>query len=174
MRLYAPAPVEPVLDRLLADPIVAQALITHAILPAREADAAPFPAWLAPALRSGLQRQGLDSLYRHQAETLVVLHAGRDALVVTPTASGKTLCYQVPVLQAVIEDPAARALFLFPTKALSQDQLAALEELARAAEVTLAAGVYDGDTPAPLRTVLRSASTKPSWSGLALSKRIAR
>ena len=157
MRLYAPAPVEPVLDRLLADPIVAQALITHAILPAREADAVPFPAWLAPALRSGLQRQGLDSLYRHQAETLEALHAGLDALVVTPTASGKTLCYQVPVLQAVIEDPAARALFLFPTKALSQDQLAALEELARAAEVTLAAGVYDGDTPAPLRTVLRSA-----------------
>ena len=69
-------------------------------------------------------------LYTHQAEALEALHDGKDIVVVTPTASGKTLCYGLPVLQAVAEDPAARALYLFPTKALSQDQLAAFRELA--------------------------------------------
>ena len=157
MRLYAPAPVEAVLDGLLADPAIASAVVAHQVLPARVAITASFPEWLAPPLRAGLERQGLSALYRHQADALEALRAGRDVLVVTPTASGKSLCYHLPVLQAVVEDPAARALYLFPTKALSQDQLAALEDLARAAEVTLAAGVYDGDTPAPRRTVLRSA-----------------
>jgi DEAD/DEAH box helicase domain-containing protein len=76
---------------------------------------------------------------------------------VTPTASGKSLCFNLPVIQAVVDDPAARALYLFPTKALSQDQLAAFRELAEAAEIDIAAGVYDGDTPGPIRTNIRSA-----------------
>ena len=77
--------------------------------------------------------------------------------MVTPTASGKSLCYNLPVLQAVAEDPAARALYLFPTKALSQDQTAELRELAALAELELAPGVYDGDTPAPIRSTIRAA-----------------
>jgi DEAD/DEAH box helicase domain-containing protein len=95
-------------------------------------------------------------LYTHQAEALDALHDGKDIVVVTPTASGKTLCYGLPVLQAVADDPAARALFLFPTKALSQDQLAAFRELAERSEMNVQAGVYDGDTPGPIRTNIRT------------------
>jgi DEAD/DEAH box helicase domain-containing protein len=78
-------------------------------------------------------------------------------VVVTPTASGKTLCYSLPVLQGLIEDPAARALFLFPTKALGQDQVAEIGALAQAAGLELAAATYDGDTPAPIRSTIRTA-----------------
>ncbi len=157
MRLYAPAPVEVVLDRLLADPAVARALVAQRTLPAREASTRPLPEWLDARLSAGLRRRGLEALYSHQAEALEALGAGQDVLVVTPTASGKSLCYDLPVLQAVAEDPSARALYLFPTKALSQDQLAGLHELAAAAELELAAAVYDGDTPAPVRSTIRAA-----------------
>jgi DEAD/DEAH box helicase domain-containing protein len=85
------------------------------------------------------------------------VHAGQDVVVVTPTASGKTLCYALPVLQALVEDHAARALFIFPTKALGQDQVAEIGELARAADLTVAAATYDGDTPAPIRSAIRGA-----------------
>ncbi len=78
-------------------------------------------------------------------------------MVVTPTASGKTLCYTVPVLQAIAEDPSARALFLFPTKALGQDQVAELSELVRDAGLEVASACYDGDTPAPIRSAIRKA-----------------
>ena len=96
-------------------------------------------------------------LYTHQAESLDALRRGEDIVVVTPTASGKSLCFNLPVLQAVAEDSAARALYLFPTKALSQDQLAAFRELASAADIDVAAGVYDGDTPNPIRHNIRAA-----------------
>ncbi|MGZ6345030.1 MAG: DEAD/DEAH box helicase, partial [Candidatus Limnocylindrales bacterium] len=157
MRLYAPASPEEALERLLADPRVASAVVEQRTLPARPAITAPFPAWLQPPLRRGLELAGVPALYSHQAEALEALRAGHDVVVVTPTASGKSLCYDLPVLQAVLDEPAARALYLFPTKALSQDQLAGLRELARAAEIELAADVYDGDTPAPVRAVIRAA-----------------
>ncbi|MGZ6294486.1 MAG: DEAD/DEAH box helicase [Candidatus Limnocylindrales bacterium] len=157
MRLYAPASPEEALERLLADPRVASAVVEQRTLPARPAITAPFPAWLQPPLRRGLELAGVPALYSHQAEALEALRAGHDIVVVTPTASGKSLCYDLPVLQAVLDEPAARALYLFPTKALSQDQLAGLRELARAAEIELAADVYDGDTPAPVRAVIRAA-----------------
>ena len=78
-------------------------------------------------------------------------------VIVTPTASGKSLCYNLPVLQEICEDPAARALYLFPTKALSQDQLAEFRDLSGQAQLDLSAAVYDGDTPAPIRAVVREA-----------------
>jgi DEAD/DEAH box helicase domain-containing protein len=157
VRLYASATVSQTLERLLADPLVAAAVVADRTLPARPADTRPFPAWLDPRIVTGLERRGLTSLYAHQAEAIEALRAGHDVCVVTPTASGKSLCYDLPVLQAVTEDPAARALYLFPTKALGQDQLAALRDLAAAAEVELAAAVYDGDTPAPVRQSIRAA-----------------
>ena len=85
------------------------------------------------------------------------MHAGLDACVVTPTASGKSLCYDLPVLQAVLDDPSARALYLFPTKALGQDQLAGLRAFAESAGVDLAAGIYDGDTAPGVRQTIRAA-----------------
>ncbi|MFI5261052.1 MAG: DEAD/DEAH box helicase [Candidatus Limnocylindrales bacterium] len=157
MRLYAPAPVDAVLDAILAAPGVAGTVVADETRPARAALEAPLPDWLDDRLRHGLARLGLTSLYTHQAAALDVLHAGGDVMIVTPTASGKSLCYHLPVLQAVAEDPAARALYLFPTKALSQDQLVALEALAAGAELELAASVYDGDTPAPVRAMVRTA-----------------
>src|SRR5687767_176742 len=157
MRIYAPAGTVETLDRLLSEPEIAEAVVTHRVLPEREAQVAPFPAWLDKRLVRGLHGQGIEMLYTHQAEALDALHDGKDIVVVTPTASGKTLCYGLPVLQAVAEDPSARALFLFPTKALSQDQLAAFRELADKAEMEVVAGVYDGDTPGPIRTNLRTA-----------------
>jgi len=156
MRIYAPAGTVETLDRLLAEPDIAQAVVEHRVLPEREAQVAPFPDWLDKRLVRGLHAQGIEMLYTHQREALDALREGKDVVVVTPTASGKTLCYGLPVLQAVADDPAARALFLFPTKALSQDQLAAFRELAERSEMDVQAGVYDGDTPGPIRTNIRT------------------
>jgi DEAD/DEAH box helicase domain-containing protein len=157
MRTYAPAATEAVLERLLAEPLLAGGVVHHAVLPAHDAEPAAFPAWLDPRIAAGLERRGIASLYAHQAAAIEAVHAGEDVVVVTPTASGKTLCYALPVLQALAEDPAARALFLFPTKALGQDQVAEFSELARASDLRIAAATYDGDTPAPIRSAIRGA-----------------
>jgi len=156
MRIYAPAGTVETLDRLLAEPRIQDALVEHRVLPAREAQVAPFPEWLDKRLVRGLHAQGIEMLYTHQRDALDALRDGKDIVVVTPTASGKTLCYGLPVLQAVADDPAARALFLFPTKALSQDQLAAFRELSAQSDMNVQAGVYDGDTPGPIRTNIRT------------------
>src|SRR4051794_23669728 len=157
MRRYAPATVEAVLDGLLEEPSLARGVVHHERIPARAASYAPIPAWLDDRIRAGLSARGIDQLYTHQAEALEQIRAGNDVVVVTPTASGKTLCYSLPVLQALAEDPAARALFLFPTKALSQDQVAEFGELTKAAGLTINASTYDGDTPAPIRSAVRTA-----------------
>jgi DEAD/DEAH box helicase domain-containing protein len=157
MRTYAPASTETVLARLLDEPSLAAAVVHHEEIPAREAATAPFPAWLDARIVRGLEGRGIASLYSHQAEAIDAVHQGDDVVIVTPTASGKTLCYTLPVLQALAEDPSARALFLFPTKALGQDQVAEFSELARASELAVAAATYDGDTPAPIRSAIRTA-----------------
>jgi DEAD/DEAH box helicase domain-containing protein len=157
MRLYQPAGTVETLERLLADPAVREAVVEHRVLPERAAQTAPFPTWLDKRLVRALHGQGIELLYTHQAESLEALRRGEDIVVVTPTASGKSLCYDLPVLQSVVDDPAARALYLFPTKALSQDRLAVFRELAIAAQIECAAGVYDGDTPGPIRSNLRAA-----------------
>ena len=104
MRTYAPAATETVLDRLLEEPSLAAAVKHHARLPERDAITAPFPPWLDPRIVRGLEDRGITSLYSHQAEAVEAVHAGEDVVVVTPTASGKTLCYALPVLQALAED----------------------------------------------------------------------
>src|SRR5215213_4760379 len=157
VRTYAPASTEDVLERLLEEPSLAQAVKHHARIPAREAITAPFPPWLDARIVGGLEERGITSLYNHQAEAVEAVHAGEDIVVVTPTASGKTLCYALPVLQALAEDPSARALFLFPTKALGQDQVAEFAGLAKASSLAVAAATYDGDTPAPIRSAIRTA-----------------
>ena len=103
------------------------------------------------AVVTGASR-GIERPYVHQAQAIEAVHAGQDIVVVTPTASGKSLCYTVPVLQALAEDPSARALFLFPTKALGQDQVAEFSDLVRDAGLQVASATYDGDTPAPIRS----------------------
>ena len=157
MRTYAPASTEDVLARLLEEPSLASGVVHHEVVPARDAETRPFPEWLDPRIVRGLGRRGIESLYVHQAEAIEAVHAGEDVVVVTPTASGKTLCYALPVLQALAEDPSARALFLFPTKALGQDQVAEFAGLAQASDLRVAAATYDGDTPAPIRSAIRGA-----------------
>jgi DEAD/DEAH box helicase domain-containing protein len=138
-------------------------------MPAIEARYAPFPEQTDARLRAALSVRGAAQLYTHQAEALAHTFAGRNVVVITPTASGKTLCYNVPVLDAVLRDPSARALYLFPTKALAQDQLAELQALAeRLAEqdsrgagapgsdnVQIGVFTYDGDTPQDARRAIR-------------------
>ncbi len=121
--------------------------------PARYGELSPsLPALLQEALR----RAGIDRLYTHQARAIAEVRAGRDVLVVTGTASGKSLAYQLPILEALLADPTARALFLFPTKALEQDQLKSLRELIPwGAEIR--AEILDGDTPAARRAQLKEA-----------------
>ena len=116
-----------------------------------------FPDWLDPRIVDGLGRRGIARPYTHQAEAIEAVHAGEDVVVVTPTASGKSLCYTLPILQAIADDPASRALLLFPTKALGQDQVSEFGELAAAAGLSISTSTYDGDTPAPIRSAIRAA-----------------
>src|SRR5688572_16044256 len=157
MRLYAPADPTTVLDGLLEEPSIARGVVHHAVLPPREAVFAPMPPWLDPRIVDGLAGRGIEQLFRSQSEAIDAVHAGEDVVVVTPTASGKTLCYALPALQAIAEDPSARALFLFPTKALGQDQVTEFGELSAAAGLSIITSTYDGDTPAPIRSAVRAA-----------------
>jgi DEAD/DEAH box helicase domain-containing protein len=115
----------------------------------------PIGDGVEPRLADALRARGIEALYSHQARALGLLDKGGHVVVVTPTASGKTLCYNLPVLQALVRDAAARALYLFPTKALAQDQLAELEDLARALP-ELRIHTYDGDTPQDARRAVRA------------------
>jgi DEAD/DEAH box helicase domain-containing protein len=157
MRTYTPATTRAVLDSLLAEPSLARGVVHHEVRAARAAEHTDWPAWLDPRIRDGLGRRGIQRPYLHQAEAMEAVHAGRDVVVVTPTASGKSLCYTVPVLQALAEDPSARALFLFPTKALGQDQVAEFSGLVADAGMQISSATYDGDTPAPIRSAIRKA-----------------
>ena len=138
-----------------ADPIVTAA---HR-LPAIAASFAPFPDQTDERLRGALAARGIDQLYTHQAEAFAHVLAGRHVVTITPTASGKTLCYNAPVLDAILKDPSTRALYLFPTKALAQDQLAELHALSevvtRGTDVEIGVFTYDGDTPADARRAIR-------------------
>ena len=106
-------------------------------IPAREAQFRAMPDWVRPELAAAYRAKGIEQLYSHQAAAAEMVRAGKNVVVVTPTASGKTLCYNLPVLNAILENPDTRALYLFPTKALAQDQLAELHDLVEAARQSL-------------------------------------
>jgi DEAD/DEAH box helicase domain-containing protein len=124
-------------------------------IPARDAKFRPVPGWAASALSEAYRAKGIQELYSHQAATAELVHDGKNVVVVTPTASGKTLCYNLPVLDAVPGNPDTRALYLFPTKALAQDQLAELQDLAKRLDDGFGVFTYDGDTPRDARKAIR-------------------
>ena len=124
-------------------------------LPAREGEFAEIPEAVAAGLRTTLEQRGVARLYVHQAEAFDAATLGKNVVVVTPTASGKTLCYNLPVLNAILEDPTARALYLFPTKALAEDQLAEFQAMVDAMHSGIRAFTYDGDTPQDARRAIR-------------------
>lgn len=125
------------------------------VMPARPARLADFPDALDDRLVRALSGRGIHRLYAHQREAWDHVAAGRHTVVVTPTASGKTLCFNLPVLQAAITDR-AKALYLFPTKALSQDQVAEILELNDAGDLGVRAYTFDGDTPGDARAAVRT------------------
>ncbi|HXW06646.1 MAG TPA: DEAD/DEAH box helicase [Vicinamibacterales bacterium] len=152
------------LSRLTASPAPlgreAEPIVTAAHrLPAVPASFAAYPEGTDSRLCAALAARGIDQLYSHQAEAFGHVLAGRHVVTITPTASGKTLCYNAPVLNAILRDPATRALYLFPTKALAQDQLAELHALSevvtRGTDLEIGVFTYDGDTPSDARRAIR-------------------
>jgi DEAD/DEAH box helicase domain-containing protein len=123
--------------------------------PARAAQYAAFPDAVNTRLRSALAARNINQLYSHQAVAIQQALAGRNIVVVTPTASGKTLCYEVPVLQSILEQPGARAIFLFPTKALAEDQRLEIQAFNEALGGPICCHTYDGDTPQDARRAIR-------------------
>jgi DEAD/DEAH box helicase domain-containing protein len=123
--------------------------------PATPARFEPLPPGVDPGLQRVLAGRGIEQLYTHQAAAFQALAAGRDVVVVTPTASGKTLCYNLPVLNTLCSDPEARAMYLFPTKALAEDQLHEFHAIVEAMGSGVRAFTYDGDTPQDARKQIR-------------------
>jgi DEAD/DEAH box helicase domain-containing protein len=144
-----------ILDDLLTSPSTGPCITATRHFPARPPVLVPFPASLDPRIGEALRARGIGELYSHQARAWDLISKGQNVVVVTPTASGKTLCYNLPALQALVHQPDARILYLFPTKALAQDQLAELEELARQLP-EMRMFTYDGDTPQDARRAVRA------------------
>jgi len=136
--------------RWQTDPLTAENISTWNTQPARLADLHPLPADLPREIAAALRERGIVSLYSHQSEAWAAARRGENIVLATGTASGKTLCYNLPVLAAIAENPEARALYLFPTKALAQDQLSVIS-----GQFSTQAAIYDGDTPQANRSLIR-------------------
>lgn len=145
------------IDRLRQDASFTQNLTTWQTIPARPPHYAPFPEALSARLAEALRKRGIEGLYTHQHDAIQAVLREENVCVVTPTASGKTLCYNVPVLNTLMADPDARALYLFPTKALSQDQMHELKHTIEDLDVQIGTYTFDGDTPPSARKAVRSA-----------------
>ena len=149
-----------ILDQLKTDRDFQNNVTFWKKVPPRDAKWAEFPPSIKPELIAALQQHGISKLYTHQAEAIELILDGKNVVVVTPTASGKTLCYNIPVLNSLIDNPESRALYLFPTKALSQDQVNELHDLVK--NITphinfdIKSYTFDGDTPVSARKAIRS------------------
>lgn len=147
--------VREVLEKLKTNPYFAPNIEHHKVIDEKKAILNDFPENLHPALQKALHSKGIEQLYCHQKEAFDATREGQSITAVTPTASGKSLCYHLPVLQSILEDSASRAIYLFPTKALAQDQLADLHQLIEASEEQILSYTYDGDTAPGLRSKVR-------------------
>lgn len=145
------------LEKLRSNPVFMENVTAWRTVPPRTAQYASWPQEIDPRLPQALARHGIGQLYTHQAACFQAAQAGQDFVVVTPTASGKTLCYNLPVLAEILKNPDARALYLFPTKALSADQVSELYELIEQLHADIKTFTYDGDTPAAARRAVRQA-----------------
>jgi DEAD/DEAH box helicase domain-containing protein len=152
-----------------SDPQVGPNLVEWRVIPRKLPKFEPFPQDINSILKEALEAHGIHSLYTHQSASIKHIKEGKNVVVVTGTASGKTLCYDLPVLDYLLNDPGATALFLFPTKALSQDQFSVLKSLLSQITVSgerknqqsyaiepIKCAIYDGDTPVSVRSTLRS------------------
>ncbi len=146
-----------VLDQLKSSEKFCANITTWNTILAREAQYSDFPMSLDQRLADVLRQRGIERLYSHQATAFDSVTKDKNIVVVTPTASGKTLCYNLPVLNKILQNQETRALYLFPTKALSQDQMSELHELVTLLGEDIKTYTYDGDTPATARKLIRSA-----------------
>lgn len=146
-----------VLEHLQTDERFCKNIAHWRVIPSREAKSVPFPVELDARIQDALIRRGIPSLYTHQETSFRHVREGKHIVAVTPTASGKSMCYHLPILQALSEDTQARALYLFPTKALAQDQKSELHELISEMGLSIKSETYDGDTPANIRQMVRKA-----------------
>jgi len=145
------------LTRMKTASKLAEQITAWKVTPPRKGSFADFPPGIDPRLIAVLRTRGIERPFSHQAEAIEAAQRGEDFIVVTPTASGKTLCYNIPVLNSLLENPHSRAIYLFPTKALSQDQLDELHGLITALDVDIKTYTYDGDTPINARKAIRAA-----------------
>src|SRR2546422_1845769 len=148
-------PLQDVLDELLTSSRTGPLITAVRHFDAKPAVFGPFPSSLDPRIMESLRARGVRQLYSHQAKAFETVAKGENLVVVTPTASGKTLCYNLPVLQALVQQPESRVLYMFPTKALAQDQLAELGLLAKTMP-DMRMCTYDGATPQDARRVVRA------------------
>ena len=156
--IFREKPSLPELIRRLSQDAEFQKNITKWLtLKPQDAVFADFPDDLDPKLIAALHEKGIDRLYSHQAQAYETVMSGKNAVIVTPTASGKTLSYNLPIFQNLLKDHESRALYLFPTKALSQDQVREVQDLVRLLEADIKSFTFDGDTPADIRRTIRSA-----------------
>ncbi len=145
------------IEKLKNNPAFMKNVTSWQVVPERKARYGEFPENLDPRVKQTLHERGIDRPYIHQSCAIAAALSGQDFVVVTPTASGKTLCYNVPVLDSILKDESARALYLFPTKALSSDQVAELYSMIERIGADVKAYTYDGDTPASARSAIRQA-----------------
>ncbi len=143
------------MEELSQDETFLKNVTKWSIIPPRKGSWTELPQDLSPILTQSLNSLGITRLYSHQLECWNHIRQGKDTVIITPTASGKTLCYNLPVLQKLLEDTSSRALYLFPTKALSQDQQSALNELLLTGKLPVSVYTFDGDTPSSIRTASR-------------------
>ena len=149
--------LEQLIDSLKSSPAFMENVTRWETIPARPARLAAFPPEIDARIPAMLRGCGVQALYTHQRQAADAILRGENIVVVTPTASGKTMCYNLPVLNAILKNSDARALYLFPTKALSADQVSELYELIEAMDVDVKTFTYDGDTPAAARRQVRQA-----------------
>jgi DEAD/DEAH box helicase domain-containing protein len=147
--------VSSVLSKLQSDPSFSENIIHYKKMEGKSAIYAKFPSVLHPSIIKALKTKGIKQLYSHQRDAFDSAYNGQSITAVTPTASGKSLCYHLPVLQSILENESSRAIYLFPTKALAQDQLSDLHGLIEASEETILSYTYDGDTAPGLRSKVR-------------------
>ncbi|MBX3216705.1 MAG: DEAD/DEAH box helicase [Labilithrix sp.] len=155
--------VDAVLDHWLESKVVRPCVMADETVPGRASRTVPFPRTLPTPLAFALRGRGVEELYDHQARAFDAVrgqlpHPVRGAVIATPTASGKSYCFHLPVLATQLEDPDARAIYVYPTKALARDQESSLRELMRSAGLERGAVVYDGDTPGDARRAARERS----------------
>src|ERR1043165_615411 len=150
-------PLASLLDFWKRDPETAPNLVAWQTLPTRPAQPHPFPEDLPVSIQRTLIAAGIHTLYSHQLEAWTFAGAAENIILATGTASGKTLSYNLPVFAALLQNPNARALYLFPTKALAQDQLSTLERLnvQTFERLNVPTAIYDGDTPQSARSAIR-------------------